>query len=106
MRSNVEFKDGYAVGFSFAIPECFRDAIERNRFSVGDIFYDHIAPYEKVWDEALLELSISLQVNESLGGRVRFAIYESDSAKKTLIFRGEKTVSEDEFGDILKFGMK
>ena len=106
MPSNLEFENGYAVGFAFAIPECFRDAIEKNKYSVGDVFYDHVSAYGKVWSEALREFSVSLQVKENLGGRVRFAIYEPDSAKKTLILREEKTVSADEFGDILKSGVK
>jgi len=105
MPSNLEFKDGYAVGFAFVIPECFRDAVEKNKYSVGDVFYDHVAAYRKVWSEALQEFSVSLQVKESFGGRVRFAIYEPDSAKKTLILREEKAVSADQFGDILKSGI-
>ena len=106
MTSNLEFKDGYAVGYSFAIPECFRDAIEKNQYSVGDVFYDNAVAYRKVWSEALHEFSISIQVKDSLGGRVRFAIYEPDGSKKALILREEKTLSEDEFGALLKSGLK
>ncbi len=88
------------------IPECFRDAIEKNKYSAGDVFYDHVSAYRKVWSEALLDFSISIQVKESLGGKVRFAIYEPDSAKKILILREEKAVSVDEFGALLKSGLQ
>ena len=36
----ADFLDGYAVGFRMAVGECFRDALSRERFSVGDTIYD------------------------------------------------------------------
>ena len=48
------FKNGFADGFAFAIPEAFADALKQDdkvkpeRFKVGDVFYESPEGYESI----------------------------------------------------------
>jgi hypothetical protein len=105
MPSELQFTDGFAVGYSFAVPECFHDALHRNKFSIGDVFYDHRSAYSKPWNDALQHISISLQVTDELGDIVRFSILQPDAAKSQLIRKEERSVSSADFGQILRTGI-
>jgi hypothetical protein len=106
MPSEITFTDGFAADYSFAVPECFREALSKGQFSAGDVFYDHRSAYQKKWGEALSDISLSLQVNASLGGQVHFSILRPDAAKSRILRVAEQTVSSEEFREILKRGLK
>lgn len=105
MPSKIEFKDGFAVGYAFAIPEAFRDALTRDAFSTGDVFYDDRAAYLLQWREALSKISVVLKIVDILGGRVRFVRYRPDPIIGTVVRLQEETVPSEIFGLLLKNGL-
>ncbi|MGD0036675.1 MAG: hypothetical protein ABSC53_05230 [Bacteroidota bacterium] len=78
------FLDGYTVGWRFAVPEAFKDALDikstprqiGNRsvnvitqgklfnFNQGSILYDTRLAYDLEWGEALKHIKLSLQIEE------------------------------------------
>ena len=102
----VEFEGGFAVGYTFAVPECFREALEKDKFAEGDVFYDHRKAYEVAWGEALSHISVSLQVRDNLAGMVRFSILRPNSGRTGLVVAEERRVTAEEFGEILRMGLK
>ena len=62
------FKNGFADGFAFAIPEAFADALKQgdkaktDRFKVGDVFYESPEGYESEWEKYLKTSKRVIQV--------------------------------------------
>jgi hypothetical protein len=65
---SVVFKNGFADGFAFAIPEAFADALKQDdkvkpeRFKVGDVFYESPEGYESEWGKYLKTSGRIIQV--------------------------------------------
>jgi len=72
------FRDGYAMGWRFAVTEAFKDALDiklrtenewtqGNQFNFiqGSVFYDTPQAYEPSWREAIQHLKLSVQIAES-----------------------------------------
>lgn len=79
------FRDGYAMGWRFAVTEAFKDALDikltprkvgtrtenvwtqGNQFNFiqGSVFYDTRLAYDLSWGEALKKLKLSVQIAEA-----------------------------------------
>ena len=70
----VEFKDGFAVGFKMAVPECFKDSLSKEQFNTGDIIYDDMHAYSPLWSDAVKHVSYACQVVQMVGDDIEFAI--------------------------------
>ncbi|MCH6258647.1 hypothetical protein MLD52_18950 [Puniceicoccaceae bacterium K14] len=106
MSSNIEFKNGFAEGFEFALPECFRDPLNRKNFSVGDVFYDNRSAYDSTWGEALKSFTVCLQIQQSFPSFIKFSIQKPNKERNALETVDTKTATVDDFYDILKTGLK
>ena len=85
-------------------------------FKAGDRIYDSPEAYSD-WPGALKKISVCFSIQEAdpvtaagpevdrNPGRVRFAVLEPDRAKKRLVKRGERTVTQDEFVLLLIEGL-
>ena len=65
---SVVFKNGFADGFAFAIPEAFADALKQEdkikpeRFKIGDVFHESPEGYESEWGKYLKKSTRVIQV--------------------------------------------
>lgn len=105
MAEEIDFSDGYAAGYAFAVPACFRSSLERCAFYPGDLFYDNRSAYEKPWAIALAEIRFALQVTQDLVGRVRFAVLVPNVDQSRLICVGASETSSAEFKQLLRSGL-
>ena len=69
-----KFENGFAQGFAFAVPECFRNSLKTGQFSEGDIFYRKKSVYEKIWSEALKDFEYSIEVCGVSNNQVKYKL--------------------------------
>lgn len=50
--------EDYFLGFKWALPKSFKDALAKCFFNVGDIIYDTPKAYSLSWGEALNHIKI------------------------------------------------
>ncbi|WP_269537634.1 hypothetical protein [Cerasicoccus fimbriatus] len=106
MTTKISFKDGYADGYEFAIPENFKESLTREKFSVGDVFYNDRSAYESPWNEALRKFTVCLQVVQSLPNSIRFKVLRPNGEKNALETLEIDSVKVDKFHEILKSGLR
>lgn len=107
IHQNIRFEDGFAVGFSMAIPSVFMDALNNRspNLKAGDIFFDSREPYKQSpWSKCLKYVNRIIQVDDNMtGGRtVRFSVFENTSSG--LIRTGTHTLSWWRFLKLLRSG--
>jgi hypothetical protein len=111
----ANFLDGYAVGWRFAVPEAFKDALDikptprqiGNRtvniptqgklfnFIQGSILYDTRLAYDLEWGEALKHIKLSLQVVEVIPSQcVVSETIETDSKNIKVTVKGKSESSK------------
>lgn len=100
-----DFHDGYAVGFEMAIGECFKSALERERFDAGDLFYNTPKAYEENWQQALQYIDRCVQVLDSSPGHTAFRILVPDSSRTKLIQAMQGKTSNPEFFEMVRTGV-
>ncbi len=102
----LTFMNGYAEGFTMAVPECFRAALEKERFDRGDTFYDTKLAYNGTWADGITHLSYCLQVVDFVGGYVEFMVLQPKGkpAKLECVSRAREPVAN--FIYYLKNGYK
>lgn len=100
----ADFLDGYAVGFRMAVGECFRDALSRERFSVGDTIYDTPLAYADTWAEALPHIGYCFQVIATISDHVEFEVLRPTLDRTKLAVTERLRESTTEFIERLRRG--
>jgi hypothetical protein len=93
----AQFKDGYAFGYKMAVGECFREALEKESFNTGDIFYDTPVVYYLKWKDALLYVNCAFHVVSSNDGDITFNVLIPSANRGSLILKETKTMSVSGF---------
>ena len=109
------FRDGYAMGWRFAVTEAFKDALDiklpprkvgtrtenvwtqGNQFNFiqGSVFYDTHLAYELTWGEALEHLKLSVQIVEVRPSeRIVSETIETTSKQIEITTRGKEESSK------------
>lgn len=108
---SVVFKNGYAEGFAFAIPEAFAEALKQedkikpDRFNPGDIFYESPAAYELEWGKYLKKGEKIIQVAGYNKTNLVIKIFRPNKSKTEIEEIETRTVSSEELLKILKKGL-
>ncbi|MBM3888487.1 MAG: hypothetical protein FJ388_05100 [Verrucomicrobia bacterium] len=102
----VEFVNGYASGWRMCVPECFRNALEKGTFAVGDVFYDTAKAYELPWGDALKHIGTCMQIAQASADKVTFTIYAPNKEKTKLVQVSTKSCSPADFTKCLKEGFQ
>ncbi len=100
------FRDGFAIGYSAAIPESFAEAIYKEELSEGDVFFSNRSGYDSCWADAIKCLEWVVQIRESMtGGKtVLFEVMRTNSRQRHLESVGIFKLHWDDFLDRLKTG--
>ena len=105
-KEQVEFQNGYAVGWAMCVPECFKDSLRTKAFAVGDVFYDTAKGYEGTWAEALHHIKLFVQIR-SLGPQSVTCAFFRPSKDRTAVVQVEtKSIPVEEFIMCLKEGFQ
>lgn len=108
---SVVFKNGYADGFAFAIPEAFAEALKQedkikpDRFNPGDFFYESPAAYELEWGKYLKKGEKIIQVAGYNKTNLVIKILRPNKSKTKIEEIETRTVSSEELLKILKKGL-
>lgn len=131
----ADFKDGYAKGWSFAVPASFKDNLDIRwteriitrkdesgekiktnvlswtqgtdyKFSHGDCLYDTRLAYDLNWSEALNHLRLMIQVAPSpSSNNVSFALLRPNKAMSGIEKIARLECSQKDFVTLLKSGI-
>lgn len=127
--SIAEFNEGYALDWAFAVPTCFRPALdivlaERVRdgarvhlwtqgnayaFRAGDTLHYAHRPVPSDWAEALQHIQLTVQVKDAVAasdseGFVHFQAYKPDLQAGQLVPSGVHECTQREFVALLRHG--
>jgi hypothetical protein len=105
MSKKVSFKDGFADGFAFAVPEAFADSLEQKTFNQGDTFFDHPDGYRLEWGKYLKRAKNILQIAGFSGAKLNIKILTPTDDKASVKEKENRIVSSDELMEILKKGV-
>ena len=125
----AEFNEGYALDWAFAVPTCFRPALdialtERVRdgarvhlwtqgdayaFRAGDTLHYAQQPVSSDWAKALQHIQLTVQVKDAVAasddeGFVRFQAYKPDLQAGQLVPSGVHECTQNEFVRLLRHG--
>jgi hypothetical protein len=101
----IEFENGFASGFTVAVPDCFRNALNNGQFSEGDILYSNKSAYEKVWNEALKDLQYSIEVCSIASDKVEYRLWVPNFDQSKLEPKETNEVSTESFIELLRIGI-
>ena len=101
----IEFENGFARGFAFAVPDCFSNALNTGQFSKGDILYSDKSAYEKVWSEALKDLGYSIQVCSVASDKVKYRLSIPNFDHSKLELKETNEISTEGFIELLRVGV-
>jgi hypothetical protein len=90
----VSFKDGFAEDFGMAVPECFHDSLAKERFKVGDLFYNDRRGYLSKWSDAIRHISYAIQVVETSGDVVTYTPLIMERSQLVRLKKVTKPVKE------------
>lgn len=99
------FKDGFATGFSFAVPDAFSDSLEKGVFNQGDTFYDSPDAYKLEWAKYLKKAKHILQVDGFTGSKINLKVLSPSPDKNSVLEKERRCVSSDELIEILEKGL-
>lgn len=108
---SVVFKNGFAEGFAFAIPEAFADALKQEgkvkpeRFKIGDTFYESPEGYESEWGKYLKTSRRIIQVSGYKNSDLVIKIFRVNKNKTALEEIDSREVSSEQLLKILKTGL-
>lgn len=101
----IKFENGFAQGFAFAVPDCFRNALKTGQFSEGDILYCEKTAYEKVWSEALKDLEYSIEVCSVSSDQVKYRVLIPNLDRSKLELKETSEASTEDFIELLRSGV-
>ena len=108
---SVLFKNGYAEGFAFAVPEAFADALKQvdkikpERFKTGDVFYQSADGYELEWGKYLKKGEKIIQVVGYKKSDLIIKIYKANKNQYQLEENETRVVTPEKLLKILKAGL-
>ena len=108
---SIVFKDGFAEGFAFAIPESFADALKQEdkvkpeRFKIGDTFYESPEGYESEWGKYLKTSGRIIQVAGFDKSDLLIKILKPNKSKTAMEEVESRKVSSEQLIKILKEGV-
>lgn len=102
---SVVFKNGFAEGFAFAIPEAFADALKHERFKIGDVFYVSKEGYEIEWGKYLKRNEKFIEVAGFENSDLVIKIFRANKSKTAAEEIESRKVSSDELLKILRSGL-
>jgi hypothetical protein len=111
LSMSVVFKNGFAEGFAFAIPEAFSDALKQEdtvkpeRFKIGDTFYESPEGYECEWGKYLKTSGRIIQVSGYKNSDLVIKIFRANKNKTALEEIESREVSSEQLLKILKTGL-
>jgi hypothetical protein len=101
----IEFENGFARGFTFAVPDCFKNALNNGLFSEGDILYSNKSAYEKVWSEALKDLDYSIEICGVASDQIKYKLLIPNLDRSKLEFKETSEASTEDFIELLRSGV-
>ncbi|NBX69836.1 MAG: hypothetical protein EBR01_12845 [Proteobacteria bacterium] len=102
---SVVFKNGYADGFAFAVPEAFAESLKQEKFNQGDVFYDSPEAYKLEWGKYLKKAKTIIQVSGYDKSDLKIKILKPDKEKTEIVEAESRTVSSEQLFKILKEGL-
>ncbi|MEI6972390.1 MAG: hypothetical protein WCL44_12845 [bacterium] len=101
-KEEVQFEDGYAVGWTMCIPDCFKDSLKTKTFQVGDVFYDTPKAYAGTWAEALHHIHLSIQIQSFGVAGVGYAVFAPNEGRTAVVQVATRSLPVEEFIRCLK----
>ena len=101
----IKFENGFAEGFEFAVPDCFKNALNNGQFSEGDRLYSQKSAYEKVWSEALKDLEYSIEVCGVASNQVKYRLLIPSLDRSKLELKETSEASTEDFIKLLRSGV-
>ena len=111
LSMSVVFKNGFAEGFAFAIPEAFADALKQEdkvkpeRFKIGDTFYESPEGYESEWGKYLKTSGRIIQVAGFDKSDLVIKILKPNKSKTEVEEIDSRKVSAEQLIKLLKQGL-
>jgi hypothetical protein len=102
----VDFVEGFIPGWAMCVPDCFKDSLRTEVFSVGDMFYDTPKAYQLPWGDALKHIRVAIQVKAVGTGAITFNILTPASDGGSVKRTDTRTQSVKAFINSLKDGFK
>jgi hypothetical protein len=108
---SVAFKDGFAKGFAFAVPEAFADSlaqedkIKPERFNPGDVFYESVDGYKLEWGQYLKKGERVIQIAGYDKTYLVIKILKPNKKNTELEEIESRNVSPEQLLQILKEGL-
>lgn len=102
---SVVFKNGYAEGFAFAIPEAFADSLKQGRFNQGDVFYDSPDAYKLEWAKYLKKAKTIIQVSGHDKSELILKFLRPNKDKTSAEEAETRKTSSEQLFKILKNGL-
>lgn len=101
----INFVDGYAEGWAWAVPETFKSPLEIGNIKEGYAFYNSRIAYDEKWLTWLQsENPVSIQVKSVIDGIVIVEVYVPNEKKTAVIMKKTATFTHQGLIDLLRTG--
>lgn len=102
----INFVDGYAEGWAWAVPKTFKDPLETGKIKDGYVFYNSRKAYGfKTWSEWLKsENPVSIQVKSVIDGIIIVEVYVPNEKKTAVIMKKTTTFTHQGLIELLRTG--